>query len=96
MRNSAARFLSLLLVVLLVFAMSTTGLAVEGKPLLTLQDASGHPVRGGKVTVQVHATVPGVVADGKITVRYPGGIPALFGGKGRDSLAGRRRLKPSG
>lgn len=72
MRNSAARFLSLLLVVLLVFAMSTTGLAAEGKPLLTLQDASGHPVRGGKVTVQVHATVPGVVADGKITVRYPG------------------------
>lgn len=72
MRNSVARLFSLLLVVLLVFAMSPTGYAAEGQPLFTLQDASERPVRGGKVTVLVQATVPGVVADGKLTVRFPG------------------------
>lgn len=70
MRNHAKRLLSVLLAVVLVFAMSLTCLAAEEKPLLTLNPPEG-VAQGGEVTIRIDATADGVVADGKLAVSYP-------------------------
>ncbi len=85
MGNKFKRVFSLMLVVALVFTLSTTTLASDEKPLLELEAKPG--IQNGIISVTVNAREAGIVADGKLVFTYDSGILSFQGAEAGSAWA---------